>query len=182
MFENNNKITPVVLSGGFGTRLWPLSRTKLPKQFHKLYSKKSMLQETLLRVDKLNLSKPMIVCNDLHKFIVKDQMLEINKKCNILLEPYPKNTAPAITLATLLCKPMDTVLVLPADHYIADKEIFCEQIQKGIKHAKNGNIVVFGIKPLEPNTDYGYIEIIDDGNNDFRVAKFKGKAKYFKGD
>lgn len=188
--KNDNKITPLILAGGSGERLWPLSRSKLPKQFHSINHNNTMLQRTVMRLSKMNINNPIIICNNDHKFIVKDQMLQINKKCEILLEPLAKNTAPAITLAALLSKPDTNLLVLAADHIIEDENIFKQQVEKACHCLKDNKIVVFGIKPTSPNINYGYIETkketYKETNISFEVKSFKEKPdikiakKYFK--
>lgn len=175
MIKNQLHITPIILAGGSGSRLWPWSRTKLPKQFLKLNNKYSMLQETLLRINELNILKPVIMSNEENKFIVKDQISEIDIKCEIVVEPISKNTAPAITLAALLLKKNNLLLILPADHIIQDNEIFKERINKAISHVKNNKIVTFGVKPTNPNTNYGYIEVEKVNNEIFKIKKFKEK-------
>ncbi len=172
---NRNFITPIILAGGSGTRLWPLSRKKLPKQFHKLIYDKTMLQYTLLRLKNANFNKPIIICNKDHKFIVKDQISEIDLKCDILLEPCQKNTAPAIAIASLLIKSDTNLLVLAADHMIENEAIFMKDINSSISHVKQNNIVIFGVKPTIPNTQYGYIEVGSKNGNGFDVISFKEK-------
>ena len=137
---NKHLITPIILAGGSGTRLWPLSRKKLPKQFHALIDNKSMLQLTLLRLKDANFNKPIIICNSDHKFVVEDQISEIDIKCDILLEPCSKNTAPAITLASLLIKSEANLLILAADHMIDNKKIFVQQIKASISHVEQNNV------------------------------------------
>jgi len=184
--KDNNMITPVILAGGSGTRLWPLSRNKLPKQFLPLFYKQTMLQKTVLRLSDMKTSKPIIICNDDHKFLVSDQMLQINKECEILLEPFLKNTAPAITLAALSLKAESILLVLAADHIIEDEKAFRKQVQQSCQYLKDNKIVIFGIKPISPNTNYGYIETEKVNESFYEVLNFKEKPgiklaeKYFK--
>ncbi len=172
-------MTPVILSGGSGTRLWPLSRGHYPKQFLPLVTKNTMLQETMLRLNGVpGLTSPIAVCNEGHRFMMAEQLLEIGIKPQvILLEPVGKNTAPAVALAALSAESKDDVLlVLPADHVITDVEAF----QKGIKEAEilaqRGYLVTFGIVPTSAETGYGYIMRdslkIDSG---FKVAAFVEK-------
>ncbi len=172
---NKHLITPIILAGGSGTRLWPLSRKKLPKQFHALIDNKSMLQLTLLRLKDANFNKPIIICNSDHKFVVEDQISEIDIKCDILLEPCSKNTAPAITLASLLIKSEANLLILAADHMIDNKKIFVQQIKASISHVEQNNVVIFGIRPTTPNTQYGYIETGFEVGDGFQVVSFKEK-------
>lgn len=158
-----SKIIPVILSGGSGTRLWPLSRKQYPKQFLPLNGKKTMLQETILRLNGLkNLGDLVVVCNKDHRFLVAEQckQIEINNPL-ILLEPIGRNTAPAIATAafqSLKSIGDEILLVLSADQIIQDVEKFHSAINIALKSAKKGKIATFGIKPSSPNTSYGYIE------------------------
>ena len=157
----NNKIIPVVLSGGSGTRMWPLSRSHYPKQFLPLVSEKTMLQETVLRLPELeNLSSPMVVCNEDHRFMVAEQLHELGIQPQaILLEPFGRNTAAAVALAALAApSPEDILLVLSADHVITDHQALAEAIEKAVELAGAGNLVTFGIVPTAPETGYGYIQ------------------------
>ena len=162
---NNNSILPVILSGGKGTRLWPLSRTSLPKQYLNLDkdSKNSLLQDTFLRLKGLkNLINPLIICNEEQRFIVAEQFRAINEEpWSILLEPFGRNTAPAIAIAALICKAEKFdpfLLILSSDHKIKNKKNFQKSITQGLALADKGQIVTFGIKPNSPNSGYGYIE------------------------
>ena len=153
-------MTPVILSGGSGTRLWPLSRGRYPKQFLPLVTHNTMLQETLLRLDGIpGLNSPIAVCNEDHRFMMAEQLWEIGiKPRNILLEPVGKNTAPAVALAALSAESKDEVLlVLPADHVISDITAFHSAVREAEALAKQGNLVTFGIVPTHPETGYGYI-------------------------
>ncbi len=160
-----NPIIPVILCGGSGTRLWPLSRESYPKQFLPLTSdnKKSLLQETQERISGINnLFEPILICNEDHRFIVAEQMREINiKPFSILLEPFGRNTAPAIALAAM--KALESqlnpiLLILSSDHEIKNTEIFIKTINEAFKFAENGRLVTFGIMPTSPHTGYGYIK------------------------
>jgi len=153
---------PVVMSGGSGTRLWPLSRKHKPKQFLNLFGDDSMFQQTILRLDGLNNSPPIVVCNESHRFMVAEQLLEIDiEKPSILLEPVGRNTAPAIVSAAFqaLSREEDPVLlVLAADHVIADIDAFHQAIKLAEQQAMVGNLVTFGIVPTCAHTGYGYIQ------------------------
>ena len=164
-------LVPVILCGGFGTRLWPLSRKSFPKQFLSINKKenKSLLQKTQERINCLDYAKdPIIICNEEHRFIVAEQMREINiNPSSILLEPFGRSTAPAITLAALKAieKEKDPYLIiLSSDHEIKDNESFIKVIEEGIKYASKDNLVTFGIIPTSPETGYGYIKSIDEFN------------------
>ena len=160
-----NPIIPVILCGGSGTRLWPLSRQSFPKQFLSLTSnnKDSLLQNTVKRISSLkNISSPILICNEEHRFLVAEQMREINiKNCSILLEPFGRNTAPAIAISALkaLDKNDDPILlILSSDHEILNKEKFINTLNAGINYAEKEKLVTFGIVPTNPETGYGYIK------------------------
>ena len=160
-----SNIIPVILSGGSGTRLWPLSRKQHPKQYLSLTGNHTMLQETMLRLKGLDsLSDPIIICNADHRFLVAEQCQKIDiKDPTILLEPVGRNTAPAIAGAALQSiKNSDLndalLLVLSADHDIQDTKAFHQAISIATKQAKKGKLVTFGIVPLDANTGYGYIK------------------------
>ncbi len=160
-----NTILPVILCGGSGTRLWPASRKSFPKQFLSLADKdtNSLLQQTIIRIEKLkNILDPIFICNEEHRFIVAEQIRETNIKPNsIILEPFGRNTAPAITIAALkaLEKGKDTnLLILSSDHFIENNEKFLEIIEAGIEYSKKGMLVTFGVLPDTPATGYGYIK------------------------
>ena len=155
-------IIPIILSGGAGTRLWPLSWGEHPKQFLPLISDKTMIQETLLRLDGLETGNPIISCGEGHRFLVAQQIGEItNKKPVILLEPMAKNTAPAIAAACCAAMKQDkdaVVVVLPSDHVIADVEAFQKSVKAAAHNAEKGALVTFGIVPTFPATGYGYVK------------------------
>ena len=156
---------PVILAGGVGTRLWPLSRLHLPKQFLSLLGGGTMLQETVGRLDGLETEDPLIVCNESHRDLALQQMAEIQKGVlSIILEPQGRNTAPALTLAALLLKDMNAgepadpvMLVLPGDGVIRDVKEFQAAVKVGAGLAEEGYIVTFGIVPHLAHTGYGYI-------------------------
>lgn len=155
-------IIPVILSGGSGTRLWPLSRAAFPKQFISLCSENSMLQDTLQRFSDLKIESPIIVSNEAHRFVIADQLLQIGiENPAIILEPLAKNTAPAIAAAAFKSLTVDKdaiMVVLPSDHKIKNTKAFQEGIKKAVKEASNGALVTFGIMPTFAATGYGYIE------------------------
>ena len=156
-------IHPVILSGGSGSRLWPLSRAAYPKQLLALTSKRSLLQETLLRLQGLPaLAAPLMVCNHEHRFLVAEQMREIEVAPQVLmLEPLGRNTAPAIAVAALYLAARDPealLLVLASDHVIADVSAFHECVAQAVEVAQTGQLTTFGIVPTAPETGYGYIE------------------------
>ena len=158
-------LQPIILSGGSGTRLWPLSREHFPKQYIALDSSDnlSFFQKTQKRLVGLrNIEKPIIICNEEQRFLVAEQLREISiSPESIILEPFGKNTAPAIAIATLKAIEKSSeklLLVLSSDHEIKDPFSFKKAIEAGIKDAKNGKLVTFGIKPDSPETGYGYIE------------------------
>lgn len=175
-------IVPVVLSGGSGTRLWPLSREKYPKQLLPLVGDLSMLQATVARMEGLpDLGQPLLVCNEEHRFVVAEQVRVLGKTGRILLEPVGRNTAPAMTLAALEASRGgdDPVLVvMPADHVIADVPAFQSVVQRAVSLARGGVAVTFGITPDCPETGYGYIQrgaaLVEDGGA-FELARFVEK-------
>ena len=159
-------IIPIILCGGKGTRLWPLSRQSFPKQFLALYgdNKKSLLQQTQERISFLSgITEPIIICNEEHRFLVAQQMRDINVKPKaIILENEGKNTAPAIALGAIKALEEEQedqlLLILSADHIIRDLNIFIKVLQQGCKLALENYLVTFGIIPTHPETGYGYIE------------------------
>jgi len=160
----------IILCGGSGTRLWPLSRTLLPKQFVRLFAGKSLFQETILR-NKALCADSIVVSNQYQYFLVLDQLDQISEQAQkYLLEPTGRNTAPAIALACMTLDANDMVLVTSSDHLIKDKKAYEEAVQKAEKIAEQGYLVTFGIKPSYPETGFGYIE--SNGND---VLSFKEK-------
>jgi len=154
---------PVILSGGSGSRLWPLSRQSSPKQFLALHTQNTLFQETLMRLNNIGLDAPIIVCNDAHRFTVANNIDDISYKAqDIILEPMGRNTAPAIAVAALVAlKNGDdpVIAVLPADHTIEDEGVFGEALKLANNMAEKGYLVTFGITPTEAHTGYGYIEV-----------------------
>lgn len=155
-------LQPVIIAGGSGTRLWPLSRQLYPKQFLPLVGDKTMLQTTLERLQGLDCAPPIIVCNEDHRFIAAEQLrLSDTEHHGIILEPCGRNTAPAICLAALLAKDIDpdaTLLVLPADHHMDDPLAFVAAVKAAHQAAESGALITFGITPNHPATGYGYIK------------------------
>ncbi len=192
------KIIPIILAGGKGTRLWPLSRKSFPKQFLNLLDDEyTMLQRTFKRVENLeNISRPIVICNEEHRFIVGHQMKEINvEPLEILLEPEGRNTAPAITIAALKALEIyknteidPILLILSSDHQIKDINNFHSAIKNSIELSEKDNLIIFGVSPTYPSTGYGYIKSekkldLNEGNP-IKVDKFIEKpdektAKYF---
>jgi mannose-1-phosphate guanylyltransferase len=173
------KIVPVILSGGVGSRLWPLSREHFPKQCLPLAdSEYSLLQQTVLRIQGFELGSPIVVCNEDHRFLIAQQLQALGvKDAKILLEPASRNTAPAIALAALevtaqlkssASEADALLLVLPSDHVLDDIDVFERAIYQAQKLAEAGSLVMFGIKPTRPETGYGYIRTGDD----FAVSEF----------
>lgn len=173
-------ILPVIMAGGSGSRLWPLSRALYPKQFLKLNGSGTMLQNTLTRLEGLDCADPMLICNEEHRFIAAEQLRQLGElNHNIILEPAGRNTAPAIALAafTAVSQGSDPVmLVLAADHIMQQPEAFRESVAKALPFAEQGKLVTFGIVPTGPETGYGYIERgVAQGDNGFDVARFVEK-------
>ena len=159
------RILPIILCGGTGTRLWPLSRASFPKQYLEINKEDSIsfFQRTIIRIKNYeSIGNPIVICNEEHRFIVAEQLRKINIKPEaILLEPVGKNTAPAITVACLKAieKNLDpSLLVLPADHIIDDTNTFIKVIDKALDEVKRGKVITFGITPTKPETGFGYIE------------------------
>ena len=171
-------IVPVVMSGGSGTRMWPLSRNEYPKQFLPLFGDKTMLQETLLRLTGTDVTRPYVICNNAHRFLVAEQLQQAGiENAEIVLEPVGRNTAPAITVAALSqTDPDDVLLVLAADHLILDVKQFQKHIDEGFTLARQGKMVTFGIVPDCAHTGYGYIQSGDKVTESaFAVRQFVEK-------
>ena len=158
-------IVPVMLSGGVGSRLWPVSRAARPKQFLPLGGEGSMLQETLRRLSGLECRPPMVVCNAEHRFMVAEQLRgESMAPPEIILEPAGRNTAPAIALAALQASqhdPQSLLLVLPADHHILAPRQFCDTVVRAASEAREGRLMTFGVVPTRAETGYGYVRTGD---------------------
>lgn len=181
--EGSAQIHPVVLSGGAGTRLWPLSRASYPKQLLKLASERTMLQDTVARgLSDVGFAAPLLVCNEDHRFLVADQLQQIGIIPQaILLEPLARNTAPAIAAAALwlLARDPDALmLVQPSDHVIASPADFHGAVMRGVAAAQDGRLVTFGVKPNRADTSYGYIqsgEPVEGAEGVFSVDRFVEK-------
>lgn len=160
------QILPVILCGGSGTRLWPLSREHFPKQFITLFGQASLFQQTLQRLDGIpNVLDPVIIGNEEHRFLAQQQLKHIGRDAQVMiLEPIGRNTAPALSLAALWAKEQNDVLllVMPSDHVIVNVPKFHEALRAGVPLAEAGKIVTFGIKPTGPETGYGYIQAQDE--------------------
>jgi mannose-1-phosphate guanylyltransferase/mannose-6-phosphate isomerase len=156
-------LTPVILCGGVGSRLWPLSRESFPKQLLALQGEQSLLVSTLVRLAGLNnLTAPVLICNHSHRFLVAQQLLEAGiDDATLILEPVGRNTAPAALVAALVANEADPdsqLLILPADHLITDTDQFCRLIDQGTELVSAGHLVTFGVVPTHPETGYGYIQ------------------------
>lgn len=176
---NQPPVVPVLLCGGSGTRLWPLSRSQYPKQFLRLLGEHSLLQATLLRLEGFpGLGRPVLITNEAHRFLVAEQIREIGIEADILLEPAARNTAPALAAAAQWCRrdgQAPLMLVLPSDHVVTDTAAFQQAVALGMPHAAAGRFVTFGIAPERPETGYGYIHrgsAITDG---FAIDRFVEK-------
>lgn len=154
-------LIPVLLCGGVGSRLWPVSREAHPKQFLALTGEQSMLQETLARTGPLSASNPIVLCNEEHRFLVAEQLRQLGSSASaIILEPAGRNTAPAVALAALRAlrdDPDAVLLVLPADHVIKDEAAFATAVELALPQAQEGALATFGIVPDAPETGYGYL-------------------------
>lgn len=185
---SQSTLYPVIMAGGSGSRLWPLSRVLYPKQFLCLKGDLTMLQATVCRLNGVQCESPVVICNEQHRFIVAEQLRELNKLTeNIILEPAGRNTAPAIALAALAAQRNSPnadplMLVLAADHVIQNEEAFREAVRAAMPFAESGKLVTFGIVPDQPETGYGYIrrgEVVNPEQNvdavAFSVAQFVEK-------
>lgn len=174
-------LTPVILSGGSGSRLWPLSREEYPKHLIPLLDQQTLLQKTLLRLQGLPCKDPIVVGNHQQRFMIAEQLQHITVAPEaLILEPIGRNTAPAIAIASLLCEQRGeataNLLVLPADHVITDVAAFQQGVTRAHAYCEQGSLVTFGIVPTEPHTGYGYIQrgkALDAGA--FQVAQFVEK-------
>jgi len=179
-------IIPVILAGGSGTRLWPLSRKLYPKQFLPLLDTKTLFQDTVERALGLeDAGPPVVLCNDEHRFLAAEQLRGFDAGATIILEPVGRNTAPAAAIAALCALEQDpdaVLLVMPADHSIADREAFAQAVISGADLAKHGRLIAFGIEPSSPETGYGYIEqgkpvggVSGDKPKGFAISRFVEK-------
>ena len=173
---------PVILSGGSGTRLWPMSRSLYPKQLLRLLGEDSLLQQTVRRVaDPGRFAASLLVANEEHRFIVAEQLREIGAPSHVLLEPVGRNTAPAACVAALILaesEPAALMLLLPSDHIIAEEAVFAAAVDRAAAAAQAGALVTFGITPDRPEIGYGYIrqgEPVGGIEGVFRVAEFVEK-------
>jgi mannose-1-phosphate guanylyltransferase/mannose-6-phosphate isomerase len=175
-------LVPVILSGGSGTRLWPLSREHHPKQFLPLVGEESLLQDTLRRVAELDVVGPLVVCNEHHRFMVAEKLRQIAvQPTGILLEPIARNTAPAVAVAALAAQHLagpDTdaiMLVLPADHMIVDVQAFHRAVTAGLLEARAGKLVTFGVVPTKAEVGYGYIRYGAGAGPGYPIIEFVEK-------
>lgn len=175
-------ITPVILSGGAGTRLWPLSRRELPKQMLNLVGQRSMFRETLDRVTGQGFAAPVVICAYDHRFLIAEELRSAGVEgARIVLEPVGRGTAPAAAIAALLVAVGNSrglVLLTPSDHVVADKSAFTAALGVAMRTAKAGALAIFGVTPTVPETGYGYIraaESMDDIPGAYRVAQFVEK-------
>jgi len=178
--HGEKSIVPVILSGGSGTRLWPASRAMYPKQLLPLVSEATMLQETAARGRGLPgvSHEVMIVCNEAHRFLVAEQMEAIGQRARIILEPEGRNTAPAVALAASLVARSDEdalLLVMPADHVIREVTAFQAAVAHGLEAAARGKLVTFGVVPSRPETGYGYVKAVPNGDAAVNVIAFVEK-------
>ncbi len=178
----NKTISPIILAGGGGTRLWPLSRGYYPKQFLSLIDNESMLQKTLMRLEDISsefeTSNPIVITNEEQRFLVAEHARLINKPLqDIILEPVGRNTAPAITTAALrINNPESILLVMPSDHIILNLDLLHKQVLTAARYAVDNYLVTFGIHPDKPETGYGYIKTRSDLiENVYEIEKFVEK-------
>ena len=171
-------IKAVIMAGGSGSRLWPLSRFRYPKQFLRLNGEVTMLQATYNRLNGLDVSSSVTICNEDHRFFVAEQLREIDKSSSILLEPIGKNTAPAVAISAFTTDDDPLLLVLAADHVIQDEKAFSSAVNSAVPLAEDGKLVTFGVVPNEAHTGYGYIKKGKKFGNGFYVDKFEEKPSY----
>lgn len=161
-------IFPCILSGGVGSRLWPLSRKDRPKQFLPLFGGESLFQKTCKRVSQPGFAAPIVIGNNDHRFLIGEQLSELGLEANsILLEPVGRNTAPPALMAAMIASEADPdalVLLLPSDHLIQKEDVFLDAVRTAETAARSGKIVTFGITPTDPNTGYGYIKVAPGGD------------------
>ena len=169
------KIYPVILAGGSGTRLWPMSRKRLPKQFIAFFSDNSLIKETVMRAKDITKTDPIIICNKKHSKIINQHLSDMNISYSMVLEPIGKNTAPAVGVAAMSLDEDPLLLVLPSDHFIRDEISFKKSISNAIPLAEDGKLVTFGVVPSEPNVGYGYIKKGRKIKMGYAVEKFKEK-------
>ncbi len=171
-------IYPVILCGGSGERLWPLSRKSYPKQFLELVGDGSLFQQSTTRIT-CETSNPIILTNEDYRFIVRQQLQEFGiEDADVIIEPDSKNTAPAILVAALHVATMDpsgVLVVMPSDHYIPDRETFTTMVKDALENIEDGQIICLGVQPTRPETGYGYIKISDTGKQVFEVEQFVEK-------
>ena len=166
-------LRPVILCGGKGVRLWPLSRELYPKQFMELSPGRTLFKDTVTRLSDQETHETIIICNSEHRFMVAEQLRILGANGRIILEPAGRNTAPAVAVAALMADEDDVLLVMPSDHALDDKTAFAKAIERGMFEANNGCLVCFGIVPQTPETGYGYIQKGDNkGEDTFFVKKF----------
>ena len=151
-------IKAIILAGGSGSRLWPMSRAGHPKQFLSLSGQTSMLRLTCERLDLVKVDSITVICNQDHRFFVAEQLRGLDTPYEIILEPKGRNTAPAIALAAFNSSDDDVLLTLPADHLINDDKVFADTINATIPNVDSGKLVTFGIVPTSAQTGYGYIK------------------------
>ena len=168
----------VIMAGGSGSRLWPLSRASHPKQFLSLHGDNTMLQATVKRLAGLNVQSSVTICNEEHRFFVAEQLREIDKLGSIILEPIGRNTAPAIALAAFSAKDDPLLLVLSADHVIQDTAAFNKAVSAAVPLAASGKLVTFGIVPNKPHIGYGYIKKGEEEGAGFVVDQFVEKPSF----
>ncbi|WP_288430940.1 mannose-1-phosphate guanylyltransferase/mannose-6-phosphate isomerase [uncultured Agrobacterium sp.] len=177
MSEQVRKITPVLLAGGAGSRLWPVSRDQLPKQFQPLVGDLSTYQQTLKRVgDKSLYAEPLVITNEDFRFFARRQAEEVDIPATVVLEPARRDSAAAMAAAAVLAERREKgslVLALAADHVVLDNDLFADAVKLGAEAAEDGNIVVFGLTPTEPRTSYGYINPGEpiNGNEDLCIVE-----------
>ena len=180
------EVLPVILAGGLGKRLWPISRSNRPKQFLNLIGKYSLFQNTLRRLENLGFQEALVVCDQDNKFLAEEQACTLDLDCIFINEPEGRNTAPALTLASLNLRKTDkNLFVIPSDHFMDTNSSFVNSLESAISCSENNKIALFGIETTEPSTAYGYIKRGKKTLEAYQVESFHEKPnkdlakKYF---
>ena len=178
MKSNLKRLEPVILAGGFGKRLWPISRSNKPKQFHSFVGKYSLFQDTLIRLKKVGFESVTVITNRENIFLAEYQAKDIEIDCDFICEPESKNTAPALTLASLhLIERNKIMFVIPSDHFISNVSSFKKTILSALDSSRDNKIVLLGVNTKFASTEYGYIKTERNKNREKKVILFSEKPQ-----